>query len=255
MIVKKDRLRPGKMLLADTKQGRIIEDDELKTAYASRQPYGEWLDANLVRLHDLHIPNKGIETYSEEELKKLQKAFGYSYEDIRTSILPMAEKGGEPIASMGSDIALPPLDDKQPPLFNYFRQLFAQVTNPPIDAIREEVVTDTGVYIGKDGNILEECEENCRVLQIKNPILTETDMLKIKNVNVRFNGDTQGFDLFIKSLLSDYLHSGDADKCPQTDVVDKAEISETKQNDDTGGITLGEEISSSASTVCFEIND
>ncbi|SEH38246.1 glutamate synthase (ferredoxin) [Ruminococcus flavefaciens] len=182
-IVKKDRLRPGKMLLADTKQGRIIEDDEVKSMYASRQPYGEWLDANLVRLHDLHIPNKGVQTYSKDELARLHKAFGYSYEDIRTSILPMAEKGAEPIASMGSDIPLPPLDKQAPPLFNYFRQLFAQVTNPPFDAIREEVVTDTSVYIGKDGNILEERPENCHVMKIENPILTETDMLKIKALN------------------------------------------------------------------------
>ncbi|HRU96445.1 MAG TPA: glutamate synthase large subunit [Ruminococcus sp.] len=182
-IVKKDRLRPGKMLLADTKQGRIIEDDEIKSAYALRQPYGEWLDANLVRLHDLHIPNKGVRTYSDEELAKLWKAFGYSYEDIRTSILPMAEKGAEPIASMGSDIPLPPLDKQSPPLFSYFRQLFAQVTNPPFDAIREEIVTDTSVYIGKDGNLLEERPENCHVLKIENPILTETDMLKIKSLD------------------------------------------------------------------------
>ena len=185
MIVKKDRLRPGKMLLADTIQGRIIEDEEIKSVYATRQPYGEWLDANLVRLHDLHIPNKGVKTYSKEELAKLQKAFGYSYEDIMTSILPMAEKGAEPIASMGSDIPLPPLDRKSPPLFNYFRQLFAQVTNPPFDAIREEVVTDTSVYIGRDGNILEECPENCCVLKVENPILTETDMLKIKSMKVK----------------------------------------------------------------------
>lgn len=182
-IVRKDRLRPGKMLLADTKQGRIIEDDEIKSTYALRQPYGEWLDANLVRLHDLHIPNKGVQTYSDDELAKLQKAFGYSYEDIRTSIFPMAEKGAEPIASMGSDIPVPPLDKQSPPLFNYFRQLFAQVTNPPFDAIREEIVTDTSVYIGKDGNILEERPENCHVLKIENPILTETDMLKIKALN------------------------------------------------------------------------
>ena len=182
-IVKKDRLRPGKMLLADTKQKRIIEDDEIKAMYASRQPYGEWLDANLVRLHDLHIPNKGVPSYGKDELARLQKAFGYSYEDIRNSILPMAEKGAEPIASMGSDIPLPPLDKQAPPLFNYFRQLFAQVTNPPFDAIREEIVTDTSVYIGKDGNILEERPENCHVLKIENPILTETDMLKIKSLN------------------------------------------------------------------------
>ena len=184
-IIRKDRLRPGKMLLADTKQGRIIEDDEIKNTYASRQPYGEWLDSNLIRLHDLHIPNKGVITYSADELAKLQKAFGYAYEDIKSSILPMAEKGAEPIASMGSDIPLPPLDKQSPPLFNYFRQLFAQVTNPPFDAIREEVVTDTCVYIGKDGNLLEERPENCHVLKIENPILTETDMLKIKSMNVK----------------------------------------------------------------------
>lgn len=182
-IIKKDRLRPGKMLLVDTKQCRLIEDDEIKNSYALRQPYGEWLDSNLVRLHDLHIPNKGVQTYSHDELVKLQKAFGYAYEDIRTSILPMAEKGAEPIASMGSDIPLPPLDRNSPPLFNYFRQLFAQVTNPPFDAIREEIVTDTSVYIGKDGNLLEEHPENCHVLKIENPILTETDMLKIKSLS------------------------------------------------------------------------
>ncbi|MCM1132659.1 MAG: glutamate synthase large subunit [Ruminococcus flavefaciens] len=183
-IVKKDRLRPGKMLLADTKQKRLIDDDEIKSYYASRQPYGEWLDSNLVKLHELHIPNKGVQNYSHEELEKLQKAFGYSYEDIRGSILPMAENGAEPIASMGSDIPLPPLDGKNPPLFNYFRQLFAQVTNPPFDAIREEIVTDTSTYIGEDGNILEEKPENCHVLKVENPILTSTDMLKIKSMKV-----------------------------------------------------------------------
>lgn len=184
MIIKKDRLRPGKMLLADTRQKRLIDDGEIKSYYASRQPYGEWLDSNLVKLHELHIPNKAVQNYSHEELEKLQKAFGYSYEDIRGSILPMAENGAEPIASMGSDIPLPPLDDNNPPLFNYFRQLFAQVTNPPFDAIREEIVTDTSTYIGEDGNILEEKPENCHVLKVENPILTSTDMLKIKSMKV-----------------------------------------------------------------------
>jgi len=184
MIIKKDRLRPGKMLLADTKQKRLIDDDEIKSFYASRRPYGEWLDSNLVKLNELHIPNKGVQNYTHEELEKLQKAFGYSYEDIRTSILPMAENGAEPIASMGSDIPIPPLDSEDPPLFNYFHQLFAQVTNPPFDAIREEIVTDTSTYIGEDGNILEEKPENCHVLKVENPILTSTDMLKIKSMNV-----------------------------------------------------------------------
>lgn len=183
-IVKKDRLRPARMLLVDTKQGRLIDDNEIKSFYASRKPYGEWLDANLVHLHNLHIPNRNVRTYSHDELVKLQKAFGYSYENIRTSILPMAENGAEPIASMGSDVPLPPLDNENIPLFNYFRQLFAQVTNPPFDAIREEIVTDTSVYIGEDGNILEEKPENCHVLKIENPILTSTDMLKIKSMKV-----------------------------------------------------------------------
>lgn len=184
-IIKKDRLRPGKMLLADTKQGRLIDDNEIKSFYASKKPYGEWLDANLVHLYNLHIPNRNVRTYTHDELVKLQKAFGYSYENIRTSILPMAENGAEPIASMGSDIPLPPLDSENIPLFNYFRQLFAQVTNPPFDAIREEIVTDTSVYIGEDGNILEEKPENCHVLKIENPILTSTDMLKIKSMKVK----------------------------------------------------------------------
>lgn len=181
-IIKKDRLRPGKMLLADLKEKRLIDDDEIKNSYALRQPYGEWLDSNLVHLHDLHIPNKAVQSYTHEELEKLQRAFGYSYEEITGSILPMAENGSEGIASMGSDIPLPPLDSQDPPLFNYFRQLFAQVTNPPFDAIREEIVTDTSMYIGKDGNILEEKPENCHVLKVENPILTSTDMLKIKNM-------------------------------------------------------------------------
>lgn len=184
-IIKKDRLRPGKMLLADTRKGRLIDDNEIKSFYASQKPYGEWLDSNLVRLYDLHIPNRNVRTYSHDELVKLQKVFGYSYENIRTSILPMAENGSEPIASMGSDIPLPPLDNENIPLFNYFRQLFAQVTNPPFDAIREEIVTDTSVYIGEDGNILEEKPENCHVLKIENPILTSTDMLKIKSMKVK----------------------------------------------------------------------
>ena len=183
-IVKKDRLRPGKMLLVDTVKGKLIDDDELKEYYATRQPYGEWLDANLVRLKDLKIPSKGLIHYSHDELVRLQKAFGYTYEDIRTSILPMAKTGGEPMAAMGADSPLPPLSNMNPPLFNYFKQLFAQVTNPPFDAIREEIVTDNCVYIGKDGNILEEKPENCHVLKIENPILTSLDMLKIKSMNI-----------------------------------------------------------------------
>ena len=181
-IVKKDRLRPGKMLLVDTIKGEVVDDDELKEFYARKQPYGEWLDSNLVCLHDLKIPNKKTPLASKEERARLQKAFGYSYEDVKTSILPYALNGSEPIAAMGNDSPIPVLSDQSHPLFNYFKQLFAQVTNPPIDAIREKIVTSTSVYIGEDGNVLEEKPENCRVLKINNPILTNLDLLKIKTM-------------------------------------------------------------------------
>ena len=183
-IVTKERLRPGKMLLVDTVQGRLIDDDELKEYYASKQPYGEWLDSNLVCLKDLKIPNMKVEEHSYKERQKLQKAFGYTYEDVMTSILPMAKNGTESIAAMGTDSPLAVLSKEPQPLFNYFKQLFAQVTNPPIDAIREEVVTSTTIYIGEDGNILEERPENCKVMKIHNPILTSTDILKIKNMHI-----------------------------------------------------------------------
>ena len=181
-IVVKERLRPGKMLLVDTVQGRVIGDEELKEMYADRQPYGEWLDSNLIELKNLKIPNQLVPTYKPEDLKRLQKAFGYSYEEVETSIKNMALNGGEGTAAMGIDTPLAVLSDKHQNLFNYFKQLFAQVTNPPIDAIREEVVTSTTVYIGADGNLLEEKAENCKMLKVNNPILTNVDLLKIKNM-------------------------------------------------------------------------
>ena len=181
-IVEKERLHPGKMLLVDTKQGKIIDDDELKEYYANRQPYGEWLDHNLVNLSDLKIPNQRIEEYTPEERARLQKAFGYNYEDVRNSIMSMASNGSEATSAMGTDVPLAVLSEHHQPLFNYFKQLFAQVTNPPIDAIREKIVTSTTIYVGKAGNLLEAKQENCCVMRINNPILTETDLLKIKNM-------------------------------------------------------------------------
>lgn len=178
----KDRLRPGRMLLVDTVKGEMIDDDTLKEEYANRQPYGEWLDSQIVELHNLKIPNRKVESYTLEHRQKLLKAFGYSYEDVKTSVLPMAETGSEAIAAMGTDAPLAVFSKMRQPLFNYFKQLFAQVTNPPIDAIREEIVTSTTVYIGKGGNLLKEEPENCNVLKVHNPILTNTDMLKIKNI-------------------------------------------------------------------------
>ncbi len=181
-IVEKERLHPGKMLLVDTVQGKVISDDELKEYYAGKQPYGEWLDSSLVELKELKIPNKRVPSYSQEERARLQKSFGYAYEDYRTSIFQMALSGSEGIAAMGVDTPLPVLSKKHQPLFNYFKQQFAQVTNPPLDAIREEIVTSTTVYIGEDGNLLEEKPENCIVLKVNNPILTNTDLLKIKEM-------------------------------------------------------------------------
>lgn len=180
----KDRLRPGKMLLVDTVKGELIDDDELKESYATRQPYGEWLDNNLVELHELKIPNKKVPMCNKEERARLQKSFGYTYEDFKTSILPMALNGSEQIGAMGIDTPLAVLSNNHQPLFNYFKQLFAQVTNPPIDSIREKVVTSTTVYLGTDGNVLEEKAENCKQLKINDPILTNTDILKIKNMKV-----------------------------------------------------------------------
>ena len=182
-IVKKSRLQPGRMLLADTIQKRLVDDGELKRKYAARQPYGEWLDAHLVYLKDLPIPNRRVTRFSQEWRDRLYKAFGYTYEEVKDSILPMARDGAEPTAAMGVDTPLAVLSEKHQPLFNYFKQLFAQVTNPPMDAIREEIVTDTTVYVGSSGNLLEERAENCTVLQIHNPILTSVDLMKIRYMN------------------------------------------------------------------------
>ena len=194
-IVKKSRLEPGKMLLVDTKSKRIISDEECKKYYATRKPYGEWLDQNLVRLDELKMPNCRIERYDQQTRDRLYKAFGYTYEDVRNAIIPMAKNGAEATAAMGTDIPLAMLSEKHQPLFNYFKQLFAQVTNPPIDAIREEVVTDTSVYVGSDGNLLEEKASNCVVLEIPNPIITSAELVKIKAI------DRPGFKVETVSLL------------------------------------------------------
>jgi glutamate synthase (ferredoxin) len=182
-IVRKSRLQPGRILLVDTKQKRILSDEECKGHYAGRQPYGEWLDQNLLHLARLPIPNKKIEVHTQEERDRLYKVFGYTYEDVKTGILSMAMNGVEVTASMGHDVPLAVLSEKHQPLFDYFKQLFAQVTNPPIDSLREKIVTDTTVYIGSDGNLLQESGENCRVLEVNHPILTGVDLLKIRSLH------------------------------------------------------------------------
>ena len=194
-IVCKSRLEPGKMLLIDTVKKKVVSDEECKEYYASRKPYGEWLDRYLVTLSSLPVPNKKVPQYTNEERDRLCKVFGYTYEDINDAILPMAKNGIEATASMGCDIPLAVLSEKHQPLFNYFKQLFAQVTNPPIDSLREEIVTDTTVYVGSDGNLLEEKADNCNVLQINNPILTSVDLMKIRAMN------KPGFKVSTVSLL------------------------------------------------------
>ena len=182
-IKEKSRLQPGRILLVDTVQKKIITDEECKNHYASLYPYGEWLDMNLTHLAELKIPNKKVPVHTLEERNILYRAFGWNYEDVNEMVLPMAKNGVEPTASMGVDTPLAVMSEKHPSLFSYFKQLFAQVTNPPIDSLREKIVTDTTVYLGKDGNLLEPADKNCRVLEVNNPILTGTDLIKIAALN------------------------------------------------------------------------
>ncbi len=194
-ILRKERLHPGKLLLVDTKEKRIIYDEEIKERYAFRKPYGEWLDSRLTNLSDLKVPNKKIIHYGAEERKRLQKAFGYTWENCHDSILPMALNGSEAIGSMGVDTPIAALSKEFQPLFYYFKQLFAQVTNPPIDAKREKIITSRTVYVGKNGNLLEERPENCQVLKIDNPILSDLDMLKVVSLK------KEGFKVSTVSIL------------------------------------------------------
>ena len=182
-IVKKSRLEPGKMLLVDTVKKELIEDYDLKNEYASSNPYGEWLDTYLLHLKDLPAPDKKTHIHSQHERDILYKIFGYTYEDVKDIILPMARVKLEPTSAMGTDIPLAIYSQNHLSLFHYFKQLFAQVTNPPIDSLREEVVTDTTIYIGSDGNLLQDKSDNCTVLEVNNPILTSRDMDKIRQLN------------------------------------------------------------------------
>lgn len=170
------------MLLVDTKAGCVIDDNELKSDFAARQPYGEWLDKYLVSLAQLPLPNQVVEAYDQKTRDALYRAFGYNYEKLKSGVIPMALNANEQISSLGIDLPLAMLADKHQPLFNYFKQLFAQVTNPPTDAIREKIVTDTTVYVGADGNLLEERPENCTVLELPSLILSDTDLMKIRNI-------------------------------------------------------------------------
>ncbi|MDY4797158.1 MAG: glutamate synthase large subunit [Floccifex porci] len=207
-IIKKDRLRPGKMLLVDTVQKRLIDDEELKEHYAHQNPYGEWLDTNLVHLKNLPAPDKKPTMHTQQERDKLYKVFGYTYEECKNTILPTAKNGVEPTAAMGVDIPIAVLSKNHPSLFHYFKQLFAQVTNPPIDSLREQIITDTTIYLGSDGNLLEEKASNCTVLEVNNPILTERDMQKIRSLHKKgFKNETISLLFYRGMPLKDAIHN------------------------------------------------
>ena len=188
-VVRKGRLQPGKMFLVDIDQGRIIEDDEIKQTLASAQPYGEWLSSGLVRLSDL--PAREHIVYPHSSVVRRQRAFGYTEEEIRLIITPMARNGAEPLGSMGTDTPIAALSEKPRLLFDYFAQLFAQVTNPPLDAIREELVTSLGGSIGPEHNLLDPGPNSCRQISLQFPVIDNDELAKIINVNA--DGDQPGF--------------------------------------------------------------
>lgn len=182
-IVKNGRLHPGKMFVVDMEQGRIISDDELKSTICSQKPYADWLNQNKIRLEELPEPRVAFTHLSDESVHKYQKAFGYSTEDIETIITPMALDGKEPIGSMGTDTPLAVLSDQPQHLSSYFKQLFAQVTNPPIDPIRERMVMSLATFVGNNGNLLEEDPMHCHTVALKQPILTSSDLEKIRSID------------------------------------------------------------------------
>ncbi|WP_155342993.1 glutamate synthase large subunit [Acrocarpospora pleiomorpha] len=205
-VIRKGRLQPGKMFLVDTARGRIIEDDEIKAELAAAEPYGEWLHAGLVRFEEL--PEREHEHPTHEALVKRQQTFGYTEEELRIILTPMAVTGGEPLGSMGTDSPVAVLSEKPRLLFDYFSQLFAQVTNPPLDAIREELVTSLQSTIGPEGNLLEPGAASCRRLVLPYPVIDNDELAKIVHINDE--GALPGFQPYVVSGLFHVGGGGDA---------------------------------------------
>src|SRR5947209_4766066 len=180
-VLHKGRLQPGRMFLIDLEEGRIIGDEELKQKIATQQPYGEWLRDNLVSLADLPAAPPPEEPGHRDVLQR-QQAFGYTSEDLKLLMAPMAGEGNEAIGSMGNDAALAVLSDRPQLLYNYFKQLFAQVTNPPVDAIREEIIMSMESTIGREYNLLEPGPESARQIKIEYPILSNDELDKLRQV-------------------------------------------------------------------------
>ncbi len=198
-ILVKGRLQPGKMFLIDTQEGRIIDDAELKHEYANRKPYRKWLKENLIYIEDLPEPKK-VQGLNEHTLLERQRAFGYTIEDLKMLIYPMATGAEEATGSMGTDTPLAVLSYRAQLLFNYFKQLFAQVTNPPVDAIREEVIMAEDVLLGAEGNLLEETPAHCHRLKIKRPVLSNEELEKVRHVR---RGSLKAITLDIVFKLAD----------------------------------------------------
>ena len=183
LVLKKGRLQPGKMLLIDTEKGKIITDDEIKHQVASQQPYGRWLENYKIHLSELAEPRLAFASLSEAAVFRYQQVFGYSREDIDMIIKTMAMDGKEPIGSMGTDVPLAILSDKPQHLSSYFKQFFAQVTNPPIDPIRERLIMSLATFIGNNGNLLDEDKMHCHCVVLKHPILKSHQLKKLRSID------------------------------------------------------------------------
>ena len=205
-VARKGRLQPGKMFLVDIEQGRIIEDDEIKDSLAQSAPYSEWLHAGIMKLNEL--PPREHIIYPHSSVVRRQRAFGYTEEELRILITPMAKNGAEPLGSMGTDSPIAALSEKPRLLFDYFSQLFAQVTNPPLDAIREELVTSLGGSVGPEHNLLDPGPASCRQISLAFPVIDNDELAKIIHVNV--DGDYPGLSAYVVRGLFQVAGGGDA---------------------------------------------
>jgi glutamate synthase (NADPH) large chain len=216
-IVQKGRLQPGRMFLVDTEQGRIVEDSEIKQGLASAQPYGDWLEAGQVYLEDL--PKRFMLTPQHSSVITHQRTFGWTNEDLKILLGPEARTGAEPIGSMGTDTPIAVLSERPRMIFDYFKQLFAQVTNPPLDAIREEMVTSMGTTIGPESNLLEPGAEACRQIVLPTPIISNDELAKIAYIND--DGDYPQFEVFAIDGLYDVTGGGSAMAAALSDICQR----------------------------------